>query len=271
MFNQDSELHKYILEQDDYHSDKEYEMNNINCEEFLNYNDNNLEDINQIKENDEIYFKNTGKTKADLYEKNTNENLINLINENENETLIYEGNSDNHFKISKNKKFKPENIRIKIKVHYHKFIYSFFKDLIKNKFPKKKCVIRKIPHLITKNVSKSGNRTLMKMTLAEFLSQNVSSVYDCEINQNKKNIEKIKKLFSNSEEKIFLNMTYEEFYKKYYLSHNRNIVNFLSNKTIFFYEYLQSLNINERNNVDLIARKYFIEYFLDGKDSDSYN
>ena len=92
MFNQDSELHKYILEQDDYHSDKEYEMNNINCEEFLNFNDNNLEDINQIKENDEIYFKNTGKTKADLYEKNTNENLINLINENENETLIYEGN-----------------------------------------------------------------------------------------------------------------------------------------------------------------------------------
>ncbi len=64
-------------------------------------------------------------------------------------------------------------------------------------------------------------------------------------------------------------MTYEEFYKNYYLSHNRNIVNFLSNKTIFFYEYLQSLNINERNIIDLIARKYFIEYFLDGKDSDN--
>ena len=170
-------------------------------------------------------------------------------------------------KSTQKKKFKPENYRIKIKVHFHKFIFSFFKDLIKAKFPKKKCKLRKIPHSITRTISKDKNKILINMKLEEFLSQEVSSTFKCDSNENQKNIQKLKKLIGDSDEKKYLEMTYKDFYIKYYLSKDKSIFNIpLSSSTQFFYEYIDSLNEKDRNIIEMIGKKYFIQYFLDNNE-----
>jgi hypothetical protein len=60
-------------------------------------------------------------------------------------------------KVNKNSeinhnKYKIDNIRIKIKTHYHSFIIEFFNDLIKLKFKIQRYKFRKISYSITKDV-----------------------------------------------------------------------------------------------------------------------
>ncbi len=245
------------IDSDDIHqvinsSEDSYEFFNLGIDDSFKY---------EKAEFFEYYY--SGKTK--FCSNNSNNDFKYEENKNENHTIIYE-EKPNLFQTSKKKRFKPENIRIKVKVHYHKFIYSFFKDLIKSKFPKKKCIIRKIPHSNTKIVSKEGNRNLMNMSIEQFLSQKISSTFRCESNQNIKNIEKLKKLLSNCEEKKFLYMSYKDFYEKYYLNNEKMEFNFpLSPSTQFFCEYVKTLNESEREIIDNIARNHFIQYFLDGK------
>ena len=247
----------YLIEYNDYQSEKDSLDENLDYNDFLPINPKSYDDYEQVID---ISILKTGETNI-----NFNQQKF------DNKTIISEDKSQNLFQISKKKRFKPENIRIKVKVHYHKFIYSFFKDLIKSKFPKKKCVIRKIPHSITKIVSQEGNRNLMNMTLEEFLSQDVSTTFKCDSNQNSKNIEKLKKLLYDYEEKKFLSMTYKDFYEQYYLSYGNINFNFpLSSSTQFFCDYVKTLNKNERVIIDFIARKHFIQYFLGGSNNYSF-
>lgn len=262
MENQENNISNYINEIDDFHSDINSINENLDSEEFIK---GNSKVFDFAKDPDDYYKYISGQTNPDL--NNLNNDIEKEVNNFENKTIIYE----KLFQTTKKKKFKPENIRIKIKVHYHKFIYSFFNDLIKYKFPKKKCFLRKIPHSITKVVSKNANINLMNTSLEQFLSQNVSSTFNCDPKQNLKNIEKLKKLLSNEEEKKFLSITYKDFYEKYYLNSKNIDFNFtLSSSTQFFCDYLKTLDENERNNVDNIAKNHFIQYFLDGNDNFSF-
>ena len=59
-------------------------------------------------------------------------------------------------------KYKIDNIRIKVKIHYHSFIIGFFNDLIKLKFKIQRYKFRKIPYSITKDVSIKKNLSLKK-------------------------------------------------------------------------------------------------------------
>lgn len=195
-----------------------------------------------------------------------------ILEEEELEKKKVETEEKKTLKLTQKKKFKPENYRIKIKVHFHKFIFSFFKDLIKAKFPKKKCKLRKIPHSITRTISKDKNKILINMKLEEFLSQKVSSTFKCDSNENKKNIQKLKKLIGDSDEKKYLEMTYKDFYLNYYLSKDKSIFNIpLSSSTQFFYEYIDSLKEKERNIIEMIGKKFFIQYFLDNNEFEKKN
>ena len=108
----------YLLEYNDYQSEKGSLDENSDYNDFLPLNPKSYYDYEQVVD---ISFLQTNETNQKI----------------DNQTMISEEKSQNLFQISKKKRFKPENIRIKVKVHYHKFIYSFFKDLIKSKFPKK--------------------------------------------------------------------------------------------------------------------------------------
>ena len=74
----------------------------------------------------------------------------------------------NHFqcsignKINEHNKFKPDNIRIKIKTHFHNFILNFFNDLIKSRFTIQRYKFRKICYSITKDVTVKNNLNLGK-------------------------------------------------------------------------------------------------------------
>ncbi len=194
----------------------------------------------------------SGKTKIDLNNEKENEEL-NIINK----ILIYEGNNDQKlFKIENKKKVRPENLKIRIKVHFHKFIYSFFKDLIKDKFQNKNCKIRKISYSITKKNNKEYNKLLLNMSMEDFLSQCVSPSFKCAIGQNKKNIKRLKKLIGNSEELQFLKMKYKDFFKKFYLSKEQLNINFkLSSSTQVFSHFLNSLNDNEKKFVNILVQE----------------
>jgi hypothetical protein len=220
---------------------------NIEDKDFIFYDSNKLFDFQ--KSLDENY---SGKTKIELnYEKENEELNIN------NKILIYEGNNDQKlFKIENKKNVRPENLKIRIKVHFHKFIYSFFKDLIKDKFQNKNCKIRKISYSITKKNNKEHNKLLLNMSMEEFLSQSVSPSFKCAIGQNKKNIKRLKKLIGNSEEIQFLKMRYKDFFKRFYLSNEQLNINFkLSSSTQFFSHFLNSLNDKEKKLVNILVQE----------------
>ena len=220
---------------------------NIEDKDFIFDDSNQLFDFQKSLE--ENY---SGKTKIDLNNEKENEELN--IN---NKILIYEGNNDQKlFKIENKKNIRPENLKIRIKVHFHKFIYSFFKDLIKDKFHNKNCKIRKISYSITKKNNKEHNKLLLNMSMEEFLSQSVSPSFKCAIGQNKKNIKRLKKLIGNSEEIQFLKMRYKDFFKRFYLSNEQLNINFkLSSSTQFFSNFLNSLNDNEKKLVNILIQE----------------
>ena len=235
------------IDSDDIHqvinsSEDSYEFFNLGIDDSFKY---------EKAEFFEYYY--SGKTK--FCSNNSNNDFKYEENKNENHTIIYE-EKPNLFQTSKKKRFKPENIRIKVKVHYHKFIYSFFKDLIKDKFHNKNCKIRKISYSITKKNNKEHNKLLLNMSMEEFLSQSVSPSFKCAIEQNKKNIKRLKKLIGNSEEIQFLKIRYKDFFKRFYLSNEQLNINFkLSSSTQFFSNFLNSLNDNEKKLVNILVQE----------------
>ena len=168
-------------------------------------------------------------------------------------------------KIEHNK-FKPDNIRIKIKTHYHNFIISFFNDLIKSRFKIQRYKFRKICYSITKDVTVKNNQNLMKMTLGEFLSQNTSKKYKCEIDQNKKTYLFVKNLLKKESDKKLFDLTYWDFFLNYYMIDDKKeiINNFgIKDRTQFFTDFISNIkNTDYLKSVVNIANNHFIQYFL---------
>ena len=177
----------------------------------------------------------------------------------------------NHFqcsignKINEHNKFKPDNIRIKIKTHFHNFILNFFNDLIKSRFTIQRYKFRKICYSITKDVTVKNNLNLMNMTLGKFLSQKISKKYKCNSNQNEKTVQILLQMLKNENDKKLFDINYADFYINFYLTKNKTdiIHKFgLKNRTEFFYDFISRINQKnyERSVID-IAENHFVNYF----------
>lgn len=172
-------------------------------------------------------------------------------------------------------RFNSDNCRVKIKCHYNNFIIDFFNNLIKKKFNKQIYKFRKLSYEISKNVSKSFNKSLLNKKIQEILTMDISGKY--------KNINKIqntntfnKSKFLKLEYDELLEMTYEEFYKKIYLPDNddeikikydldKNSINGNLKQILHRLEKKNQLNDEYKNKIMNVAKKEFIEYFMSNK------
>ena len=167
-------------------------------------------------------------------------------------------------KINHNK-YKIDNIRIKIKTHFHSFIIGFFNDLIKLKFKIQRYKFRKIPYSITKDVTIKTNLSLKTKTIGELLSNDISDKYKkYESGKNRKSIYYQYKTVKDEEHKSLLSLSYKEFFYDFYLNGNREELNEkygLSDKTILFSEFCDTIkDIKYRQMVEYTAYNYFLDY-----------
>ncbi len=267
--------------------EKEKEKNETENEEMtFIVNDDFFKFKKEFSENeDKDIYKEDIKSKETI-QTEIEENLTNtfLSNESINSFILYTPNNSkinkrgrkkksekNHFqcsignKINEHNKFKPDNIRIKIKTHFHNFILNFFNDLIKSRFTIQRYKFRKICYSITKDVTVKNNLNLMNMTLGKFLSQKISKKYKCNSNQNEKTVQILLQMLKNENDKKLFDINYADFYINFYLTKNKTdiIHKFgLKNRTEFFYDFISRINQKnyERSVID-IAENHFVNYF----------
>lgn len=164
-------------------------------------------------------------------------------------------------------KFCYDNLLRKVKVMYHCFIVNFMNDYIKKLFGIQKLRIRKILGEITQNISKKYNFEISKKSIKDFLSNQISKKYKTKNDMNKKNIEKL--YFIKKEIRECLDISYLSFYKKYFLSDNRNSLEIcygISSKTLTLNDQLKVLSKKESKNYckefEIAAKNKFL-LFLD--------
>jgi hypothetical protein len=209
------------------------------------------------------------------------------------ETTSYEINNENntnenHILNNKRKRNKNNtarkthdktesgNIRSKIKNHFHKFIVQFLNAKIREyNYGKQIMKFRKINYKITNIRNKKYNKELVESKLKEIFKYDISPKY-----KNKSKNQNLKTLNSiySTELKKFLDMTYEEFYNKFFLNDEHKIG--LDNKVIFFSDFIKNetekglkkkdskINIQEYIKIVNEISQGYINHFKDCKKSD---
>ena len=165
-------------------------------------------------------------------------------------------------KINHNK-YKIDNIRIKIKTHFHSFIIGFFNDLIKLKFKIQRYKFRKIPYSITKDVTIKTNSSLKHKTIGELLSNDISDKYKkYESGKNRKSVYYFYKTVKDEEQKNLLSKSYKDFFYDFYLNGNREELMKkygTSYKTILFSEFCETITDNKyKQMIIYTANNYFL-------------
>ena len=157
-----------------------------------------------------------------------------------------------------------DNIRRKIKCHFHNFIISYFNNLIKEK-KKGNLKFKKIKYSYALNDTMKFNKTLLLSKISDFFKLEISSKYkNYQKNENELVYEKLIKRFDNEVRQLF-DLTYMEFYEKYYLNeafNNSKLKNFYS---LFENERNKESDENKirySNLLKLIAEQRFINYYL---------
>ena len=167
-------------------------------------------------------------------------------------------------------KYKPDNIRIKIKSHYHNFIIAFFNEFIRCHFNIQRYKLRKIDYNITKDVTMKYNSQLMNMKLYEFLSQKVSTKYNCPQDMNRQIINNLLHILKKKDKIVLLNMSYWDFYTHVYLSHEKkNIFDKFGlkikneSKLAFFDDLINNINDTiYKNAVADLGTNHFIQNYM---------
>lgn len=200
-----------------------------------------------------------------------NSKFIFMITKNHNNELLNKKRGRPSRKYKKNpelnhNKYKIDNIRIKIKTHFHSFIIGFFNDLIKLKFKIQRYKFRKIPYSITKDVTIKTNSSLKHKTIGELLSNDISDKYKkYESGKNRKSVYYFYKTVKDEEQKNLLSKTYKDFFYDFYLNGNREELSKkfgLSNKTILFSEFCNSMDdLKYKEMLNYIAYNYFMDYY----------
>ena len=203
-------------------------------------------------------------------------NLLNI--KSYNSMLKNSSLSPNFFKTSKRpSKFSFDKIFYKIKVNYHKFIVSVANDIYNNinTKPINNSFFRRISGQITHNSTKDFNNNLAQLTLKEFLSKSISSVYsNTKENVNRENIEIIYYDIEKYKPLIdFLEYTYKEFYINFYIKDDcinliKDNFNIKRKSYICFKESVEKMANEEDkyyiNEFIEVAKDRFIQ-FLEGK------
>ena len=194
-----------------------------------------------------------------------------MITKNHNNELLNKKRGRPSRKYKKNpelnhNKYKIDNIRIKIKTHYHSFIIGFFNDLIKLKFKIQRYKFRKIPYSITKDVTIKTNSSLKHKTIGELLSNDISDKYKkYESGKNRKSVYYFYKTVKDEEQKNLLSKSYKDFFYDFYLNGNREELMKkygTSYKTILFSEFCETITDNKyKQMIIYTANNYFLDYY----------
>ena len=253
------------------------DTSNINILEQGNF-------ISKQKENEDnlpdTYFIMTGRSTQEDDEKcekicvNENENENNnipIINSLKGRKKKPENELNENGIISKDKinnshsRENDDNIRRKIKCHFHNFIINYFNNLIKIK-KKGNLKFKKIKYSYALDDTMKFNKILLLSKISDFFKLDISNKYkNYQKNENELVYEKLIKRFDKDVLQLF-DLTYMEFYEKYYLNeafnNNSNFNNFYS-----LYEKERKKESDENkikylNLLKLIAEQRFINYYL---------
>ncbi len=195
-----------------------------------------------------------------------------LLNNNidENNKNIKEENSfmkkreiiNNSKKKYKHSKFSYDNMFYKIKVIYHNFLVDLANDFYNsiNLNTSKYIFIRRISGQITQNKTIDFNKELAELTLKDFLSKSISSVYsNSPENSNKENIELIYKDINKYQKLInLLNYKYKDFYTNYFIKDN--CINLIEKN--FHINITKRKYITFKENVDRLYEKESKEFII---------
>jgi hemoglobin-like flavoprotein len=201
---------------------------------------------------------------------------------NEYQNIINEVNPITHIKRKKGRKLKEEvieikpherihsrlnsdNIKRKIKTHFHSFIVSYLNFVIKKEFDGiQKYKFKKMDSEITQNITISYNRTLLDTPLRIILKK-VSNKFNDHLS-NERILSKIP--ISKTEINNLLNCTYREMYERYYLTSRNELFNYEKDNNSF-----ENHLLKIKNNFGVgYMEKYksnalkFIEFFLNCKE-----
>ncbi len=201
----------------------------------------------------ELYDLMTAPSTQEVYEK-----MIEPIkSENESKKIIF--SKEVHSKEN------DDNIRRKIKCHFHNFIINYFNNLIKVK-KKGNIKFKKIKYSYALNDSIKFNKILLLSKISDFFKLEISNKYKkYQKNENELVYEKLIKRFDKEDLQLF-DLTYMEFYEKYYLNEIFNDDSKLKNfYNLFENEKKKESNENKSkysNLLKLIAEQRFINYYL---------
>jgi len=162
-----------------------------------------------------------------------------------------------------------DNIRRKIKCHFHNFIINYFNHLIKIK-KKGNLRFKKIKYSYSLNDSIKFNQDLLQKKISEFFKLDISIKYkNYQKNENELVYEKLIKRFDNDVLKLF-DLTYIQFYQNYYLNESLNLNNSKISNFYDLYKNEQKKELNENKSkysdlLKLIAEQRFINYYFPNK------
>lgn len=185
-----------------------------------------------------------------------------------NELIIIKPNERIHSRLN------CDNIKRKIKTHFHSFIINILNTTIKKEYGFQKYKFKKINSEITQNITINYNKNLLSIPIKEILKKVSFKFHDRF--QNEKIINKIPN--SKIELNKLLNITYEEMYEKYYLKSTRDLFkdekennsfesHLVKIQNQFGKEYMKKYLENAVNLIDFFKankkrKKKIEEYFL---------
>ena len=212
-----------------------------------------------ISEKD-IFDSKKGRKPKYLLNNNIDENNKNIKEENsfmKKREII--NNSKRKYKHSK---FSYDNMFYKIKVIYHNFLVDLANDFYNsiNLNTSKYIFIRRISGQITQNKTIDFNKELAELTLKDFLSKSISSVYsNSPENSNKENIDLIYKDINKYQKLInLLNYKYKDFYTNYFIKDN--CINLIEKN--FHINITKRKYITFKENVDRLYEKESKEFII---------
>ena len=165
-------------------------------------------------------------------------------------------------------KFNQDNIKRKIKTHFHNFIIAYLNKEIKSHCNGlQKFKFRKMESIITQDITILSNKKMLKQPISKILGKVSKKFKDRNTNINL--IDEVTKLSPSL--KNLLDTSYEEMYTKFYLSSNHSTFD-VDDKDESFQEHLE--RISNKDGVSYM-QKYkehamnFIEFFQNCKERKS--
>ena len=219
-------------------------------------------------------------TPIKLYLQNDIMNKIFTFNKKENNSFLENNSNKNDLYILGHKKgrekkkaskkihsrYNCDNIKSKIKTHFHSFIIGYLNKIAKEQ--NLKIHFKKIGTKITKNITISYNKKLLEMKIKDIIKEVSNRYFDQ--TSNTKIIESIEN--SNNIINEYLNMTYMKMYQDLYLSSKSEL--FKNEKDHSFEGHLKKIKelygVPYYEKFNMIA-KNFVNFFINNKKKKNIN